>query len=127
MYTTSELLEILPLIGGVAIGAILLASLIRALSEQLDLTAFGIGKSRSDPADTVFVPPPGDGYRYFAPNHVVVYIRQMNPGCFRIYAVSGARFSRRDRYGSFKQVSCRDSLAVEKLIDQMFSRSQVWQ
>lgn len=121
MYTTSEVIEILPVIGSAAIGAILFGSLIRALSEQLDLTAFGIGKSRSDPADTVFVPPPGDGYRYFAPGHVVVYIRQMSPGSFRIYAVSGARFSKRDQYGSFEQVTGRDSLAVEKLIDRMFS------
>ena len=123
MYSASELLEILPAIGSVAIGAILLVSLIRAISERADFTAFGFGRFHSDPAnaaDRVFIPPPGEGYRYYAPHNVVIYIRQMGPGSFRIYAVSGTCFSRHDQYGSFERVSCRDTLAVEKLIDQKF-------
>lgn len=117
-YNISKTLEILPYVSWFLLGICLAFFEIRNYRTML------ADRDIPDPSRGGFIPPPGDGYEYYAGGSVL-YILRKGPGRFRVYVVTGNDPSvplKKDRYGRYFSVSAGDGSAVEKIIEDICRR-----
>ena len=114
IYSLSRTLEILPWLGWAAIACVL------AVLEVRHSRARGpvpVGPEREGGG---FLPPPGDGYMYFASARHTCYLLRQSRSLYRVYLLRGAPpdiHLSRDRYGSYFTVQARDPAAAEQAVD----------
>lgn len=76
--------------------------------------------SEVEPRRNGFIPPPGEGYEYYVNSNDICYILKKTKNRFKIYVVRGnipVAKLKRDKYGTYFNVRCRDAGAAEKIVD----------
>ena len=117
-YNISRTLEVLPYVSWFILGASLIFFEVRNFKSMLS------DRAVPDSSRGGFVPPPGDGYEYYAGGNIL-YIVRKGPNRFRVYIVTGEGPSaplKTDRYGRFFSVSAGDNATVEKIIENAYRR-----
>ena len=118
-YNISRTLEYLPYVSW----TILAASLI--FFEVKNFRTMLADRAGAEPGRGGFIPPPGDGYEYYAEGSIL-YIVRKGPDRFRVYIVTGDGPNvafKNDRYGRFFSVSASDSATVEKIIENIYRQT----
>ena len=113
-YDIAATLEFLPYVAWVVLGVTLIILEIRAYQSS----------GQRAPGDTGFVPPRGDGYRYYVDSESVVYIHRRSANQFRIYVIEGrmpVTALRHDACGSYFTVYARDASLAEEQIDRLYA------
>ena len=117
-YNISRTLEYLPYVSWFILGAFLVFFEVKNFRSML------ADRAVPDRARGGFIPPPGDGYEYYAGGSIL-YIVRKGPGRFRVYVATGDGPKvplKSDRYGRFFSVSAGDSATVEKIIENAYAK-----
>lgn len=113
-YNISRTLEFLPYLAYTLLVIVWIFMEVKNFREQLS------EEPTTEPGRGSFILPPGNGYEYYVNSNNICYIYQKAKNRFQIYVIRGqspAVRMKRDKYGAYFNIRCRDARSAEKIVD----------